>query len=45
VIRYEIQNLTQGRRAAHGHTTLATLDRDGRLLLETPGEIAERIRG
>ena len=45
VIRYEIHNLTQGRRSAHGHTTLATLDTDGRLRLETPPEIAARIRG
>jgi acyl-CoA thioester hydrolase len=45
VIRYEIHNLTQGRRSAHGHTTLATLDTAGRLRLETPPEIAQRIRG
>jgi acyl-CoA thioester hydrolase len=43
VIRYEIHNLTQGRRAAHGHTALATLDTDGRLRLETPPEIVARI--
>ena len=44
VIRYDVRNLTQERRAAHGHTTLATLDADGRLRLETPPEIVARIR-
>jgi acyl-CoA thioester hydrolase len=44
VLRYEIHNLTRGRRAAHGHTTLATLDTSGRLRLETPAEIIARIR-
>ncbi len=45
VIRYDVRNLTHGRRAAHGHTTIATLDADGRLRLETPPEIIARIRG
>jgi acyl-CoA thioesterase FadM len=45
VIRYDVRNLTQGRRAAHGHTAIATLDREGRLRLETPPEIVARIRG
>jgi acyl-CoA thioester hydrolase len=44
VIRYDVHNLTHGRRSAHGHTTLATLDADGRLRLETPPEIVARIR-
>ncbi len=44
VIRYEVRNETHGRRAAHGHTALATLDAGGRLLLETPAEIVARIR-
>ncbi len=44
VIRYEVRNLTHERRSAHGHTTLATLDADGRLRLETPPEIVARIR-
>src|SRR5439155_1025590 len=45
VIRYDVRNLTHGRRAAHGHTAIATLDREGRLRLETPPEIVARIRG
>lgn len=44
-IRYEIRNETHGRRAARGFTTLATLDAEGRLRLETPVEIVARIRG
>jgi acyl-CoA thioester hydrolase len=44
-IRYEIDNLTHGRRAAHGHVSLATLDESGRLRLETPPRIVARIRG
>jgi acyl-CoA thioester hydrolase len=44
-IAYEIWNLTLDRRAARGHTMLATLDREGGLLLETPPEILRRIRG
>jgi acyl-CoA thioester hydrolase len=43
VISYEIWNLTLGRRAARGQTALATLDREGGLLLETPAEILARI--
>ena len=42
-LRYEIRNLTHGRRAAHGHTRLATLDDEGRLRMATPPEIVERI--
>ena len=44
-IAYEVWNLTLGRRAARGHTALATLDREGELLFETPPEIVQRIRG
>ena len=44
-IAYEITNLTHGRRAARAHTILATLDRDGRMLLETPEEIRQRAAG
>ena len=44
VIRYDVRNETHGRRAAHGHTTIATLDAEGRLRLETPPEIVARIR-
>jgi acyl-CoA thioester hydrolase len=44
-IAYEIWNETQAFRAARGHTALATLDGDGRLLFEVPDEIVRRIRG
>jgi len=43
VIGYEIQNLSNGRRAARGQTTLGVVDREDRLLLEVPAEILERI--
>lgn len=42
-IAYEVTNLGTGRRAARGHTILATTDLEGRLLLETPRGIVERI--
>jgi acyl-CoA thioester hydrolase len=42
-ISYEVINLTAGRRAARGHTVLATTDLEGRLLMETPSEIVRRI--
>ena len=42
-IGYEVANLSQGRCAARGHTILAIVDREDRLLLETPREIRERI--
>ena len=45
LIGYEVWNLTLDRRAARGHTALATLDRDGALLFETPAEIVRRILG
>ena len=44
-ISYEVINLTAGRRAARAHTVLATTDREGRLLMETPAEIVQRITG
>jgi acyl-CoA thioester hydrolase len=42
-IAYEITNLTQARRAARGHTHLATTDLQRNLLLETPDEIQRRL--
>lgn len=42
-IAYELHNLTRDRRAARGHTILATVDRDGNLLLETPDAIRRRL--
>ena len=43
-IDYQIWNLTEDRRAAYGHTVLATLDADGKLLLRTPDALLDRIR-
>ena len=43
-IGYEVTNLSEGRRAARGLTILATVDRGGRMLMETPREIISRIR-
>jgi acyl-CoA thioester hydrolase len=43
-IAFEIQNLTTGRRAAYGHTILASLDAQGSLLLVTPEILAQRLR-
>jgi acyl-CoA thioester hydrolase len=45
LIAYEVWNLTLDRRAARGHTALATLDREGGLLFEIPDEILRRIHG
>ena len=42
-IAYEIYNLEAERRSARAYTTLATLDRDNKLLLETPVEIRTRL--
>lgn len=42
-IQYEITNLAHGRRAARGFTSLATLDAEENLLLETPDEIQRRL--
>lgn len=44
-VAYEIRNLTLGRRAARGHTILASTDADGNLLLETPDALLHRLRG
>ena len=42
-IVYEAIHVATGRRVARGHTILATTDLEGRLLLETPHGIVERI--
>jgi acyl-CoA thioester hydrolase len=42
-ILYEAVMADGGRRVARGHTILATTDLEGRLLLETPHGIVERI--
>lgn len=42
-VAYEIHDLTLGRRAARGHTILATTDLARNLLLETPDEIRRRL--
>jgi acyl-CoA thioester hydrolase len=42
-IQFEITNLDHERRAARGFTSLATLDADHKLLLETPDEIQRRL--
>jgi acyl-CoA thioester hydrolase len=42
-IAFEVENLTAGRRAAIGHTMLATLDPAGNLLIGTPRSILERL--
>jgi acyl-CoA thioester hydrolase len=44
-IDYEIWNTTENRRAAYGHTVLATLSPTGELLLRTPDVLLERLRG
>ena len=45
LVGYQIWNLTHDKRAAHGHTALATTDAEGNLLLETPPVLLERIHG
>lgn len=42
-ISYEIYNLDAKRRSARAYTTLATLDANDKLLLETPVEIRSRL--
>lgn len=42
-VRYEVLNLTAGRRAAHGHTDLAITTHEGALLLEVPGAIRRKL--
>jgi acyl-CoA thioester hydrolase len=44
-VAYRVQNLTQSRSAARGHTEMAVTDFQGNLLKETPREILERIPG
>jgi acyl-CoA thioester hydrolase len=43
-IGFEVLNLTQGRRSARGHTIMASLDPEGRLLLVTPLDLVQRLR-
>ncbi len=43
-IAYRIQNLTSGALAAEAWTDLVTTTMDGRLCLETPPPILERLR-
>ena len=43
-IDYQIWNLTEDRRAAYGHTVLATLNSEGTLLLRTPDALLDRVR-
>jgi acyl-CoA thioesterase FadM len=42
-VAYEVTNLTHRRRAAWGHTVLATTHREGRMPLATPASILERL--
>jgi len=42
-IDYEVWNMTDDRRAAYGHTVLATLNRSGELLLRTPEVLLRHI--
>lgn len=43
-IAYEVYNVTQEQRAARGHTILATVDHERKLLLETPDAIQRLLR-
>jgi len=43
-IDYQVWNATENRRAAYGHTVLAVLDADGKLMLRTPDALRDRIR-
>lgn len=43
-VDYQIWNITENRRAAYGHTVLATLDSEGKLLLRTPDALLNRLR-
>ena len=42
-IGYEVVNLTQARRAARGRTDLVVVDREDRMLFETPQVLRDRI--
>jgi len=44
-VRYEIENLTTGRRAARGHTMLVATNREGTMLHRTPDGLQERLLG
>ena len=44
-VAFEVWNLTADRRAAKGHTMLATLDAGGNLLLATPATMSTRVTG
>jgi acyl-CoA thioester hydrolase len=44
-IDYQIWNATENRRAAYGHTVLATLGAGGELLLRTPDALLELLQG
>lgn len=44
-IRYEIQNLSQARRAARGHTMLVATTRKGEMLHRTPKSFLDRLLG
>lgn len=43
-IDYQIWSVTEDRRAAYGHTVLATLGPGGELLLRTPDALVELLR-
>ena len=43
LIQFEVTNLDHDRRSARGFTSLATVDADHNLLLETPDEIQRRL--
>ena len=43
-IDYQIWNATENRRAAYGHTVLATLGSGGELLLRTPDALLQLLR-
>jgi len=42
-VAFELWNVTAERRAAKGHTMLATLDAGGNLLLATPASMSTRV--
>lgn len=43
VVVYEVHNRTTGRRSARAQTTLATVDHEGSLLLDTPRALLDRL--
>jgi acyl-CoA thioester hydrolase len=42
-VAYEVTNLTTGERAAKGHTMLATIDRAGEMLVQTPDDLLSHL--